>query len=409
MPRRLRLPQGLIDIAKATVLPALRSFRAAQWTDPLSLDRIRAGDLVVTGFQDEVIGLGRGAQLLISALRRAGLSPVSDSIRPILDHFPRSGRRLPGKGGGVWIIVANAAECDASLQALLPSDFASRYRIAYWAWETTLAPAEWTRTARWFHEIWTPSQYVADALASRFSADGQPALCSRLRVRPHPNPRLVANPDRSWLGVAEDAFLALTTFDGRSSFARKNPKGSIEAWVSAFPEPAADRQLLIKTLPGSLTHPEWKDLALRIAERSDIRILAEQLDNEAMATLMSSIDLLVSLHRSEGFGLPIFEALSLRKAVLLTAYSAPKEFMTDEAAFWVPAREVPVSDPSRTYVTGCWGEPDLEVAAMKLRDLFDHHRHWTLPIEAGAHTAERLDQDWSMAALDAQPWRSFVS
>jgi glycosyltransferase involved in cell wall biosynthesis len=409
MARHLTRPDGPKRLAKGMVLPALRAIRSRGWQLPLPVESISPGPVVVTGFQNEVMGLGRGAILLEDALRRVGLDPIRHSIRQLLDHFPAGGLRLPAPDGGVWFVVANAEECDACLQALRPQDFASRYRIAYWAWETTIAPASWTKTAHWFHEIWVPSRFVANAIAARFAESGQAQLQSRLRVQPHPNPRLAASPDRRRFNAPDDALVALTMFDGRSSFARKNPEGAVRAWIMAFPEPRPDALLWIKTLPETIKQRQWSALARQISDRPDIRPITERLDPAEMGTLIASVDLLISLHRSEGFGLPIFEALSLGKAVLATNYSAPSEFISEDAAFFVPAKETPVSDPSGTYVSGFWGEPDLDKASNLLREFAQNAEFRATQSSDRRRVGERLDSYWARGKIDANPWWRLVA
>ncbi|MBW8880862.1 MAG: glycosyltransferase, partial [Asticcacaulis sp.] len=281
------------------------------------------------------------------ALKSAGYPVVEHDLRPSFKKLLPGNAALPGKGG-VWLIHANAPECRVAFLAHPPQTWANRYRIAYWAWETPKAPADWVDVADYLHEIWLPSQFTHDAVAAAFRQAGREDLIVRLRIIPHPAPTPVAMPyaeARARFGLDPDLCEVLCLFDTKSSAARKNPWSVIDAWTLAFPQPtdAARLTLKISDLKGDrATERRLLDL---IRTRPDIRVMSERLSDAEMDALIAACDLLVSLHRSEGFGLTLAEAMAAGVAVIATDWSGNRDFMTEGNSRLVPARLVPIRDP----------------------------------------------------------------
>jgi hypothetical protein len=402
------MPARLRRAAVRSVSELLWLARRTAWprTDAAA---ISPGDLVFSGFLSETIGLGRAGRMSVDALRRAGLTVIPHDVRPVLNHYPRSGLSLPGSPGGVWIVQANAPECDVVLQAVRSSDWARRYRIGYWAWETTLAPARWVQSAEWFHEIWSISAYSADAIRAACRAAGRSDLAARVHVMPCPTPQEIGVADRARFGLPDGALIMLSTFDGRSTLARKNPMGVIAAWKAGVPCPTADVQLVIKSIETRADPVGFAQLQLAIGGRPDIRLIVDRLSDADMSALMASCDVFLSLHRSEGFGLLLAEAMSMGKVVIATNYSAPAEWLSPDVAMLVNATEVPVRDPSGVYRTGCWGEPDSAAAAAAIARVVRDRGSLS---EIGARArfrAQDFDGFWTNARLAEENWTSLVS
>ena len=344
------------------------ALRSRGWTPVTSAtDRARpAGKkIVVSGFLNETLGIGRAGTLTVNALREAGFDVTGEDLRP----FDRGLLTRPaaafetGKTADIWLIHANAPE---ALIALFSHDHAvwkDLYRIGYWAWESDLAPASWVAVARWFHEIWVPSRFVADALVR---AGVSPA---RLRIVPHPVPVPAPVETRFERGQVR----VLTLFDPRSGFDRKNPMGAIDAWLEAFYEPRVDVELIVKALAGADDHPFFQALRDRALGRGDIVFLAETLDDDAQARLLNSCDILLSLHRGEGYGLPLAEAMARGLAVIGTGWSGNTDFMNDNNSILIPSHLVPASI-MYNGPHAQWAEPDLKAASLALSELVHDHR-----------------------------------
>ncbi len=326
-----------------------------------------AGPLLLSGFFGEVLGVGAAARLTAEGLRRAGLDPALDDLAPQLELPLYARRDFPiSEPGGVWISHCNAPELKRMVYMYPNNDLSSRYRIGYWAYELENLPLDWRPTARALHEIWTPSQFVADAV-QRSVDDDIPVT-----VMPHPTADLShIRGDRARFGLNPDAFVVLILFDLRSTRARKNPDAAVDAYLQAFPEPDGRAMLVCKVTASDKAPAEFAKLKSRIGDRQDIRLLTERLEDEGVWRLIASADVLLSLHRSEGYGLVLAEAMKLRRCVVATGWSGNMDFMDAGNSVPIPFRRVPVKDPQKQYVAPdqSWADADVAAAADALRRL----------------------------------------
>ena len=102
----------------------------------------------------------------------------------------------------------------------------------------------------------------------------------------------------------------------------------------------------------------------RIGNNTSIIYKEEMLRRPELLALMNKADCYISLHRSEGFGLTIAEAMALGKPVITTAYSGNLDFTHVNNSFLVKYKmlkhEVDLSVlPKNNY----WSEPDTDHAA----------------------------------------------
>lgn len=395
------------------VVARLAKLRARHW--PLArpgIDTPIPGPLVVSGFVRETSGIGQAGRLTADALEAAGPPAIRHDLTECYRGAFKGDLRFPGdEPGGVWLIHANAQEALLALLSFSPDQWANRYRIAYWAWETSRAPALWIWAARFFHEIWVPSGFVADLLVKGFQTAHQPELADRIRVMPHP---ITAPPgvtaDRARFGLEPDAFEMLCLFDVRSTAMRKNPWATIDAWTRAFPAPRSGLRLCLKAqrLHEDPVAKERVDTLL--AERPDIRLFDQPLDDLGILSFIASFDALISLHRSEGFGMTLAEAMLFGVTAIGTGWSGNLEFMDEANSFPVPYRIVPVRDPSGLYGSPlglvdrreCWAEPDIDAAAAILRAVVDNPERTARRARATARI-ESLSRPWSPVALAGTP------
>jgi glycosyltransferase involved in cell wall biosynthesis len=185
----------------------------------------------------------------------------------------------------------------------------------------------------------------------------------------------------------------------------------VEAFRRAWPQPQEEAVLVVKT-QSAAADPAWLRELRAAADRPDIRLIDAALPREALLSLMASCDALVSLHRSEGFGLPVAEALALHRAVLVTGWSGTEVIAADlpEAAR-APYRLVPVDDPGGPYhdLSQTWAEPDLDAAAQRLRALASDPALRRAVAAAGGAALARLDAAWTPEVLYAEPWAAGVA
>lgn len=238
--------------------------------------------------------------------------------------------------------------------------------VGYWYWELETTPRMWEPAYDAVDEVWCATQFVADALAR---ATNKPVV----KIPP---PLEVAAPrvhHRREFGLPERRFLFLFTFDYNSFVKRKNPEAVIAAFREAFPRTRQDVGLVVKSVNGA-NHPQ-RVAATMAHAGGDPRVIAIDrfLTREESYGLIVATDAYVSLHRSEGLGLGLCEAMALRRPTIATAYSGNLEFMNDSNSLLVDYKLVPVA-PGDYLVDDerfLWAEPDIASAARCMRELAD--------------------------------------
>ena len=184
-------------------------------------------------------------------------------------------------------------------------------------------------------------------------------------------------------------------FDYLSTIQRKNPVGLIEAFKRAF-APGEGPQLLIKTINAPLRPLAEEEVLWAADGRPDIHVLDRSLTPEELEGLMSACDCYVSLHRSEGFGLTLAEAMSIGKPVIGTGYSGNVDFMNPENSFLVDYTIGRVGPECEIYPPdGEWADPSVEHAAQLMRAVYDD------PAEAARRGARAADDIARMLSPEA--------
>lgn len=400
MHRPMRAP-----LAAAAHTAKVLRHHAAEWVRDARIARAldqpmparTAGPLVVAGFLGDERGVAEAARLGLRGLRAAGLAPTPLDISPMLQGAAPP--PLPGAGGAL-VIHANPPELRKLLATWAPQSWRGRYRVGYWNWELPDAPRAWLRAARWLDEIWISSAFSAEAFTS--IAATTPVRVMRL---PAPAPaRTDPAALRARLGIPADRVVVLVGFDLRSSRRRKNPDGALSAYETATADGAAAPAHLVLKINGAEGDPgAMAAIAARVAHRADVTLIAERLDAAGIDDLVWAADIVLSLHRAEGFGLWLAQAMRAGKAVIATGWSGNMGFMDAGSAALVPHRLVPVADAGGPYagIASRWAEPDVAAAAALLRRLIDDP---AARAHLGARARDKaavLDEDYRPGAFSA--------
>ena len=192
---------------------------------------------------------------------------------------------------------------------------------------------------------------------------------------PSPPPLL---PDRretrKRFGVPEDVFAVFFNFALYVCSGRKNQDGCMAAFTRAFKN-SKDAWLVLK-LPPNPVRERLDALRKKLADNGILErtvIIAERLEMNDVFALTAAMDVYLSLHRGEGLGLGMLEAMSLGVPVVATAYGGNMEFMNEGNSFLVPYERhvwTPECGFPRHY--GAWAEPDIAVASNVLRFVRDN-------------------------------------
>lgn len=347
------LPAPLRRLAQPLANGVLEAHVRRQARRPHQAGRLD-GPIRVVGFLSGSHGIAASARLAIRAFKALGIEVEAVDVAEARLAW-NSRDKAPLKPGP-WIFHLNAPELLAAMAYLGPERVQGP-RYGYWAWELPRAPAAWLKDAALIDEVWAPSAYTARAFEGAQAG---------VRVVPHP---LFMEDYLGTIPAPRDpGFLAVSLFDFRSSMARKNPQGSIAAFRLAFgADPSA--RLIIKTQNGE--HAPEALAELKALAGDNIQIIDAVWPYERIKALIASADVLISLHRAEGFGLTLAEAMALGTAVIATAGSGNQDFMDETCARLVPSRPIPVEDPQGIYRGQTWADPDVTAAAAALRALRD--------------------------------------
>lgn len=283
----------------------------------------------------------------------------------------------------------NPDQVDAASTSLGDVVFEGRYNIGFWLWELANFPGEWSAQAESFDEFWVPSDFVRDGLAA---ITGKPIV----KIPKSVEFDLIPGIGREHFGLEPGVFTFLFSLDFHSFVARKNPQAVIAAFRHAFPSERNDVRLLIKSSHGYRFPTELSAIAMSIAGDTRIHMMDQVLSREEMYALQASTDAYVSLHRSEGFGLGMAEAMRLGKPVVATGYSGNMEFMSPAEACIVSFDLVPVGPGQYPHGEGqVWAEPHVEDAAQHMRALVDHPER---AAQLGAAASARIRSGYSHAS-----------
>ena len=165
-------------------------------------------------------------------------------------------------------------------------------------------------------------------------------------------------------------FVFLLVYDFASVLARKNPVGLIEAFLRAFPDPEEGARLVLKSI-NSERHPNEHD-QVRLAAKGHphVHLLDFYVSADEKNAMIAAADCYASLHRSEGFGITMAEAMLLGKPVVATAYSGNLDFMRPENSYLVDYELAPIGPGNGPYPPEAeWAEPDLDHAATLMREV----------------------------------------
>jgi glycosyltransferase involved in cell wall biosynthesis len=322
---------------------------------PAAIDPLRAPGLNLVGYFDSPSGVGQSARSIADAAICAGIG--------VHRIEASAGRRKETPPFDINLFHVNADGAAATVEEMGPPFHNGRANIGYWYWESEEFPRRWRDRFDYFDEVWVASDFCRRAIA--------PVAPVPVVILP-PAVATTFRPDaKTRLGFAASDFLFLTMFDALSVSERKNPVGTVRAFARAFPV-TGEAQLLV--LVGNADREPGLVSSLREASRgARVQIRQEVLSRDGVETLLSACDVYVSLHRSEGFGLPIAEAMSAGKPVVATGYSGNADYFDEATGFPVAWSGFTLPRRIRDYDAGTrWAEPKEEHAIERLREVFEN-------------------------------------
>jgi glycosyltransferase involved in cell wall biosynthesis len=350
------------DWARARLLRAFQARQRELWP--------KRPRVAIVGFHRSMLGLGEDARSLMECLCDIGVIPEMVDVSP--SFLSEAGEaelyapfEAPRPSAPIVIFCLPPFETMRAIVRLnLSRPPGSSYWIGYWPWETSRLPDNWMFVFDAVDEIWAPSTFLKGVYANVTHKPVQ-------FVSPHV---AISEPasSRQFHPLFGDSFTFLSIFDFNSHIARKNPMGSINAFRAAFPRHIRDVRLILKTINGESCAEDLSSIVQEIADDDRIIVLDGSIPKPEVCGLIAAADVLLSLHRAEGFGRPLVEAMMLGTAVVATSWSGPSDFLDANTGFPIRSSLRPVRPGEYPQATGLWAEPDIDQAASIMRGLYEN-------------------------------------
>jgi glycosyltransferase involved in cell wall biosynthesis len=364
-PAELMLDLRLVEPAVARLglqLPAL----------PQKMRNARGGMAVtVIGYLRTASGVGEVGRQTLLTLARSGLSVEGCDVElNVAARREDDGCAALLRDAGtapVQIFNINADQLPDVVRHMRHRLRPDALRINVPFWELSRFPAPWLANFADMEEVWAPSRFIQCSLAGRLD---KPVIHMPVAVELMPCARL----PRERFGLPADRFLFFYAFDFLSFVERKNPRSVILAFRAAFREQHR-AGLVLKSMNGKLVPDQLAALRAAIGGDKNIFLVDATLDRQNTLGLITAMDAVISLHRSEGLGLLLAEAMLLGKPVIATDYSASREFVTPATGYPVGYELVPVQEGEYPHFEGqVWASPDVAHAAWLMRRLYEDPR-----------------------------------
>jgi glycosyltransferase involved in cell wall biosynthesis/SAM-dependent methyltransferase len=353
----------------------------------------------VCGYFRAELGVGEAARLVLAGLEAAHVpyNTVTNDATYNRQTHPFEEQQVAGTQSDFNIICVNADQTPVFGQKMGPQFYSGRHTAGVWFWEVEEFPSSFQPAFDYVDEVWVATEFMRETL---LKVSPKPVFKFHL---PIVEPVIDETLPKAQVGLPND-FVFLFSFDFFSVLQRKNPFGVITAFKRAFKDGEGPK-LVIKTINGDKRLFDLEKVKVAAMDRQDIIVSDGYVSALEKNTMMAKCDCYVSLHRSEGFGLTMAEAMALGRPVIATAYSGNLEFMTPDNSYLCSYDYREIGGDAAPYSpTSRWAQPNLDEAADLMRSVYKDYeaalargrraaediRTLHSPMVAGAAIAERI-------------------
>jgi glycosyltransferase involved in cell wall biosynthesis len=357
---------------RETILPLLQEPNPLTWGASLFRQNPACSfdfGVNLIGYAFGELGIGEDVRMAAQALDAAGV-PFT-----VIDFPPGDNIRQNDRSVEQWVckkaVYSINMVCLTALEHLrLYAEkgsglFDGRYCIGYWPWELQAWPQNWRHCFNLVDEVWASSQHTYHAVrqATALPVEYMPMAVSLPRGLDAAAPKL-----RSNFNLPDNKYLFVFSFDGNSFIERKNPLAVVKAFTNAFAASEQDVGLVVKCMRPDPDNLVWQEIGDLAAQDERIIVYDAMLSKLDVMELYRACDCFVSLHRAEGFGRGIAEALLLGLDVIATDHGGNVDFCRKAGAHLVSCDMVPLNDTDYVEAHGqYWAEADIQDAAHAMR------------------------------------------
>ncbi len=366
----------------------------------ISLPKSAAG-LNVCGYLGNESGLGAAARGYIRALQHAAIPiAIKDVSHTSVSRSEHPDRPVDDADHPhpINLICINPEQQFKVLKEIGEGFLKDRYNIAVWAWELPRFPERWKECFAYYNEIWAGTTFVADAIA-RSSPIPVVKIPPVLSAQSHGS----RDAGRRFIQADPGDFVFVFAFDFHSYIERKNPLALINAFKTALAKGKLRKgkpaKLIIKCVNGDFRPDKLAEM-IDHARGFPITIANGYWTDQQMLDLTQAADCYVSLHRSEGTGLTIADAMANGKPVIATGWSGNMDFMNPFNSFPVNYRLVELTTNIGPYRAGeLWAEPSIEHAAQLMYEVYTNP---DTALQRGQAAQAEINTRYSPAAVARQ-------
>lgn len=365
-------------------------FKTRDFKKRTSIDSREFG-VNLAGYLDTESGLGEVIRSIVRIIERADVPFALNNIAQKSLRSSDNSYSSIFRGDNPYCV--NILNVNADMVAYIANRlglkwFENKYNIGYWFWELENFPKKFKLSFRCFDEIWVASDFCRASIS-------KVSTLPVVKMPPAVEVKLKSSYNRSFFGLNEDSFVFLYIFDLMSYLERKNPFAVISAFRKAFSGCRDKNVMLVLKFSGSQRRGFVYKSILKAIQGLPVKIISSYMDRDSVYGLLSVSDCYVSLHRSEGFGLTIAEAMYLGKIAIATAYSGNMEFMNKENSLLVNFDMKKIDRDIGPYKRGnYWADPDVNHASELMKRAYeDKHNMDNLRVDASRYIRNNFSYD----------------